>query len=412
MLKMKINKKSISIISVVLVLVVAFGVILFNPFKPKSKIVSQKQPVSVTLSNPSTALIEQYSEDYMFARNPWDMQTYNGKVYISAGDYGANSGPTKIICYDSKDGSFEKCDSIYSDQVSRFYVLDDCLYTVSVDPVSWGVGEFYRKTKNDENDWFEPYSVLPSFVHCLDMAEFDDKLFFCGQVMNPDEYGMIQYIEKNDMPVEFIDTTKHAFIYKDGKEITGDYIRIVVCELIVFEDNLYAWHNSSERIGDPYEGLYIYNKEECRFDYIEGEKTLTPVIEKGDNQYDYDVIQAQVEYDGKLVFANNGLLFTDDLKNYTECNFGKGCEDFVARDLLVIEDQLYILSSKKLENGKFKTCVFVTEDLEKFSEVLNFEADSYMISFEYIDKTFIFGEGGTNKDTADSCGNLYAVKVD
>ena len=153
-------------------------------------------------------------------------------------------------------------------------------------------------------------------------------------------------------------------------------------------------------------------KEECRFDYIEGKKTLTPVIEKGDNQYDYDLIQAQVEYDGKLVFANNGLLFTDDLKNYTECNFGKGYEDFVARDLLVIEDQLYILSSKKQENGKFKTCVFVTEDLENFSEVLNFEANSYMISFEYIDKTFIFGEGGISKETADSCGNLYAIKVE
>ncbi len=412
MLKMKINKKIIfSVVSVALVLAIVFGVIAFYPFKPKAKVVSQKQPVSVTLPNPSTALIEQYS-NYMFARNPWDMQTYNGKVYISAGDYGENSGPTKIICYDPQDGSFEKCDSIYSEQISRFYVFDDCLYTVSVDPVNWGVGEFYRKTKDDEYDWFEYFTVLPSSVHCLDMAEFDDKLFFCGQVQDNDNYAMIQYIEKSDMPVDYDDTTKHAFIYKDGKEITDEYLRVVVSELIVFKDNLYAWHNSSERIGDPYEGLYVYNKEECRFDYIEGEKTFEPVVEKGDSQYDYALVQADVEYDGKLVFANNGLLYTEDLKNYTECNFGKGYEDFVARDLLVIEDQLYILASKQLENGKFKTCVFVTEDLEKFSEVLNFEANSYMISFEYIDKTFIFGEGGAYKDIPESCGNLYSIKVE
>ena len=409
---MKINKKIVLVVSVVLSLAVVFGVIAFYPFKPKAKIVSAKQPVSVTLSNPSTALIDEYSENYMFARNPWDMQTYNGKVYIGAGDYGENSGPTKIICYNSEDGSFEKCDSIYSDQISRFYIFDDCLYTVSVDPVNWGIGEFYRKTKNDENDWFDYYSVLPSFAHCLDMEEFDGKLFFCGQVQDNDNYAMIQYIEKSDMPVESINTTKHAFIYKDGKKITEEYIRVVVCELIVFEDNLYAWHNSSERIGVPYEGLYIYNKEECRFDYIEGEKTLTPVTKKGDNQYDYDLIQAQVEYDGKLVFANNGLLFTDDLKNYTECSFGEEYEGFIARDLLEIEGQLYVLASKELENGKFKTCVFVTENLKNFSEVLNFEADSYMISFEYIDKTFIFGEGGTLKNTAKSCGNLYTVKID
>ena len=114
---MKINKKIVLVVSVVLSLAVVFGVIALYPCKPKAKIVSAKQPVRVTLSNPSTALIDEYSENYMFARNPWDMQTYNGKVYIGAGDYGENSGPTKIICYNSEDGSFEKCDSIYSDQI-------------------------------------------------------------------------------------------------------------------------------------------------------------------------------------------------------------------------------------------------------------------------------------------------------
>ena len=53
-----------------------------------------------------------------------------------------------------------------------------------------------------------------------------------------------------------------------------------------------------------------------------------------------------------------------------------------------------------------------TENLEKFAEVLNFESDSYMISFEHIDNTFIFCEGGSVENMPDSCGNLYAVKVD
>ena len=111
------------------------------------------------------------------------------------------------------------------------------------------------------------------------------------------------------------------------------------------------------------------------------------------------------------MFANNGLFYTSDLKNYTECSFGEDYNGFIAHDLLEIDGQLYVLASKEI-NGKHKTCVFVTEDLEQFAEVLNFESNSYMISFEYIDKTFIFGEGGTAKDTAESCGNLYAVKVE
>ena len=35
-----------------------------------------------------------------------------------------------------------------------------------------------------------------------------------------------------------------------------------------------------------------------------------------------------------------------------------------------------------------------------------------MISFEYVDNTFIFCEGGSVENMPDSCGNLYAVKVD
>ena len=38
--------------------------------------------------------------------------------------------------------------------------------------------------------------------------------------------------------------------------------------------------------------------------------------------------------------------------------------------------------------------------------------ESYMISFEHIDNTFVFCEGGAEENTPDCCGNLYAVKVD
>ncbi|MBQ2391318.1 MAG: hypothetical protein II306_06075 [Clostridia bacterium] len=52
-----------------------------------------------------------------------------------------------------------------------------------------------------------------------------------------------------------------------------------------------------------------------------------------------------------------------------------------------------------------------------------FDSESYMISFEYNDKTFVFGEGGlcsnpefwnegeTILPTSENCGNLYTVRV-
>ena len=411
MKKLFTKKIFIIAVSILLVIVLIFGAVAIykKVTTLKSNIISSDQPIAITLPRPSDALSGIYW-GLNFARNPWDMQAFDGKVFISSGDYGENSGPAKIIAYNPKDGSFSNIDSLYSEQITRFYVSGDTLYTFAIDPISWGNGEFYAKKKGSGDSRFEYFDVFPSFVHCLDMIEYDDKLFFCGQVMDR-TYSLVQYINLSDMPVVDESTTHHPRMYKDGVLVTGEHILISMCELFEFEGNLYAHHISSERIGDPYAGLYVYNKELDRFDYVEGEKTLKPVLDKHDGNVDYDLIQAEVTYDNKLVFANNGLFYTSDLKNYTECSFGEDYKGFIAHDLLEIDGQLYVLASKQLKNGKHKTCVFVTEDLEEFAEVLNFESNSYMISFEYIDKTFIFGEGGTAKDTAESCGNLYAVKV-
>ncbi len=410
----KYKKIIIIVVAVVLALAIIFGAVVIykNVTALKSNVISSAQPVNITLPKPNTILLDEYPEHF-FARNPWDMQVYDGKVYICSGDYDKNPGSAKIICYNPKDGSFTKCDNLYSEQATRFFVINDFLYTVSVDPVTWGVGEFYKLGKESNQDFFFDYfSLLKSNIHCFDMIEYDGYLFFGGQVLDDQNFSMVQTVKLEEVEADNVQKVNQIPFYKNGEQITEQYALFTVFELFEFKGKLYAWHTNSESFYPGLKGLYLYDKEKARFDYVAEEFTLEPVVERQTNNIDYDHIQAEVTYDGKLVFANNGLFYTSDLKDYTECSFGEGYEGFIAHDLLEIDGQLYVLASKEQKNGKFKTCVFVTEDLKEFKEVLNFESDSYMISFEYIDKTFIFGEGGVRDNTPESCGNLYAVKVE
>ena len=155
---MKNTKKIIIAASVVLILALVFTVILINPFKLKAKIVSAKQPVQITLPKADTSLKDFYNEKgegkYKFAAQAWDMIEFKGKVFLSAGDYNINSGSAPVYYYDPKARKFEYCDSVYTEQVSEFEIINDKLITTAVDPVSWGVGEYYVYNEQDDKSTY------------------------------------------------------------------------------------------------------------------------------------------------------------------------------------------------------------------------------------------------------------------
>ena len=109
---MKKHKKLVTVTAIILALLIVFGEIfgkrIYNYFTGyvTPKITSQSLPIKAELSKGNSCIIDFYKErsgdKYIFARNPWDMQTYNGRVYISSGDYSENSVDTPIYYYDLK----------------------------------------------------------------------------------------------------------------------------------------------------------------------------------------------------------------------------------------------------------------------------------------------------------------------
>ncbi len=56
----------------------------------------------ILLGNPFTKAI--------FARNVWDMQVFNDRIYLAHGDFNSNAGPIPVIYFDP---DMNICNSVY-----------------------------------------------------------------------------------------------------------------------------------------------------------------------------------------------------------------------------------------------------------------------------------------------------------
>ncbi|MBQ2389396.1 MAG: dockerin type I repeat-containing protein, partial [Clostridia bacterium] len=91
--------------------------------------------VPVYVGTPAFERYDNSAADIIFARNPWDMQTYNGKVYIGSGDYNSNKAPSLIACYDPEtDKATVFQDRLDDEQVSNFAIIDGRLIAAGIDP--------------------------------------------------------------------------------------------------------------------------------------------------------------------------------------------------------------------------------------------------------------------------------------
>ena len=339
---------------------------------------------------------EMYSTQ--FPKTAWDMQLFDNKIFIGAGDYAENTGCVDLKYYDVKKDEMCFAGSVGSEQICNFYLYDDAIYTVSIDPVEWGVGEYDKFKKG--NDRFDIYAVLPQNVHTLDMIKFDNKYFFGGSVTDNATSSNIMYIDEKNIDSEQRSDTKDIWLYKHGKRLP-EREKFRVYDLFEFKGKLYAWH-----LGAHSEDLYVYNKEKMRFDFCEDGKTVNPVTDQNKGKESYIFISHDFSFADHYCFINQGMKYTDDLKKYKTVNVGKG---YVIRDAIERDGYLYLLANKKTADDKYQNAVFVTTDLEDFTKMCYFTTESYIISFEYCKGVLLFGEGGPEGTTKKSVGNIYKV---
>lgn len=68
------------------------------------------------------------------------LKQYKGKIFMGIGDYNINTGNTKVLYYDTNSNSLGYSGTIADEEIEKFEILDNKLYTTGCDPTeAWGI---------------------------------------------------------------------------------------------------------------------------------------------------------------------------------------------------------------------------------------------------------------------------------
>lgn len=334
-----------------LMTVVLAVALLFSPAVSDDEIASDNEVVYTELGIPLELHYEQTTSSVI----PWDLEIYDEKLYIGAGDYDENTGPVYSMCFDIEQEEWLDVGVLRDEQISRFCQINGKLIAVGTDPMDdWSLGNYYVLG----DDGWETVRSIPNGIHNFDMIEFDGKIF-CA--LGVDEgYSPIVFSEDGQ-------NFEPMVMQKDGENISTvgkSYTRVY--DFLEFEKGLYAFYSYTEN-GERHIELYKYNAESKIFEFF---SEVSDKLER--LKISYDLIRAKVFFEGKAYISMGNLYCTEDMTGFEKIDIG---ERNAVCDLYLDGDKLYALIGSVNENGKYdiSVCEIKNGDLV---ECFSFEYDS------------------------------------
>jgi hypothetical protein len=117
-----------------------------------------------------------------FARNIWDLQAWDGRLYMGYGDAVVNTGPTKVFAYDPASGEVVHETTVNEEAIFRYRVIDQRLYIPGIDAVDTRDGALYMR---DDEGWTS--FLLEDVVHASDVRVLPDRM--CVSVQDDAPFG-------------------------------------------------------------------------------------------------------------------------------------------------------------------------------------------------------------------------------
>jgi len=330
-------------------------------------------------------LISKYPNDIL-SRNVWDMQLYNNRIYIGAGDYDKNTGPVDVYYLDLETEEFVKEGSVDDEQINRYVVIDNQLIITGTDPrEGWDYGSYH--VWND-NSWTKNKTLLGA-IHNFDLVKYHDKLF--AGIGNDSDTSIVMSTDNGE-------TFSYVYMYDDestklevNSTTSGQYR---VYDLIVFKDKLYAFCNYK---------LYEYIEEENIF----LKRSLYQIYYGSAPGLYYVPLKTKLVYDDKLILINGSIKYTENLDSFTTVGFN---ETTYAYDALTIDGELYVLCDTPVDD-RHVIKVYKTTDCQKWDLVMYFNYKDFARSFEYANGTFYFGIGTIKSTTIDGANSGRILKA-
>ncbi|MEM6612613.1 MAG: hypothetical protein AAF652_10235, partial [Cyanobacteria bacterium P01_C01_bin.72] len=112
------------------------------------------------------------------ALNVWDLQVFDGKVYLGGGDTTRNAGPINVWAYSPARQSFIKETTVAEEAILQYKVIDDQLYIPAADPRGNDNSKFYRLAAGGTWEKFADQSL--KLAHVRDLIKLNNKLLLVG----------------------------------------------------------------------------------------------------------------------------------------------------------------------------------------------------------------------------------------
>lgn len=355
-----------------------------------------------------------------YANNVWDMQLYNGKIYLGHGNSSnvgpaQNAGPIPVIYFDTANAQFETQAVTNSnpsivpstrkyvdeEQIDLFKVMNGKLYIPGHDSdgESWDWGNFYRL---DGEVWTK-YRNLPKGVHVYDLAYYKGKMFAAlGTETKPTV--LISHNEGESWQ-HFATINTFGFRAYTLFEIQGK----LYASAMMYPANK-LWNDKTNI-------LEINERLEKRDVVIYGSKML-PGLTYQQGTVPYNKIGKNINFNNKLVYIAGGVfndsqLLPKSLNVMTDINQARRVDlpdaNALPTDLLVRSDKVYVLTYTRKQANVYVNRVYQTSDLTAWDEILRFTQDTYAKSFEEHDGDFYFGLGTDPDVGSASSGKLLRV---
>lgn len=344
----------------------------------------------------------EYYPKQIQSRSIKTLKAYDGKIFMGLGDWNSNTGPAKIIYFDTKDEKIKSSGTIADDAVQQFTVIDDTLYTTGCDPrASWGHGSYYTYNKK-ENKW-EQHLNDNGWIHVFNIVEFKDKLFMCGSTVDTYKKSTIQASSDNGETFESIKVIRNGQVLPYDSELR-------CYNLVVYNNKLYGYINYSS-----YTGIYEYDEEKNEFNYISNLPSGGLFTVGLSSLASYNNIYLRYnEFNGKFLYVSGVSLYTsEDLKTFNRVSTDA---NYVIQDVVVNNDTLYTLSYRCNSDKTYTARIYSTKDLVEFDLVYDFTTTNPPFCIEYYDNSIYVGTGyyytAIDSKVADKNGALYRINLE
>ena len=334
------------------------------------------------------------------ARTVWDMQFYNGRVYIGDGDWNGNRGPIDIWSFKPEKGNselkFKKEFTVDDESVDRFRVYDGKLLVPGIDSADkppkgqhqWDLGNLYIK----ENGKWSKFRTVPHGIHVLDTAIHKGNIY----VATGTESGGKIY--------ESTDSAKTWRSLGDsfGEKGIRRFYQIIPMDdfLIAFTGckfNVYICQNGKMEIFD------LPCMPSCKVHYW-----TIGRLTRFKNGVVYTVLSTYL-WDEKC--TSNNLYWLDNFKQgakLVEC-----FKDSVVTDIIVRDDYCYVMTTKdkkSKEKKTFEASIFKSSNMKNWVRLAEIkELPAFPNSFEFADDYFYIGIASSEKEGNKASGNIYKL---